>query len=629
VNEVLETAIAGMAGVSVPAEVRAVAELTLARWWNEAPFAAYRPAIAALVAGQRFDELVDAFRQVLPFGTGGRRGAVGVGPNRINPFTVGASVQGHVDWLRATGRDAPSVVLAYDVRRFVDVRGLYGGVDSPISGLSSRDLAELAARVYAANGVMVHILPRGSARYLSTPELSFSIRELGADGGLNLSASHNPPDDNGVKVYDGRGGQLVPPDDQVLLDVVGAVIDARVTSWDEAVASGRLRWLDDELHSRYVRTVASVVPGGPRELAPNGAPGILYTPLHGTGVVHEVLYAAGFDCALHEPQATPDGAFPTVPNGVANPEAPAAMAHALAAAGDAFALVFGTDPDADRLGVEVRHRGRWVHLTGNDIAALVVTAALAGAPTDPHRDPLVVITEVTSTLVGRVARGAGAILVDDLLVGFKYIGQGLAELEDEGRWHGLDAERVRFVAGAEESHGVLVTDRIRDKDAAGGAVLIAALAAAERHRSGRTLVDVLHELHFAYGYVLNDQVSIAYPGATGQDRLAALLDGLRAAAPTAIGDRPVVAAVDHRDERGPRGRFLSASDRAARNVLVYRLAPGASDDGARVILRPSGTEPKLKVYLEVLGRPGLNAEGRAAVEAEIASLDAAVRAWLA
>ncbi|MEZ4236707.1 MAG: phospho-sugar mutase [Myxococcota bacterium] len=627
-DEALEAAIAGFAGVAVPAPVREAAAAALRQWWTSPSHAAYRPAIRALIDAGHLEELVDAFRQVLPFGTGGRRGAVGVGPNRMNPATVASSVQGHVDWLRSIGRERPAVVVAYDVRRFVDTKGLYGGVDSPIRGLSSRDLAELAARVYVANGVIVHLLPREATRYLSTPELSFTIRELATDGGINVSASHNPPDDNGVKVYDARGGQLVPPDDQTLLDVVAKVTEAKLVPWEEAVASGRLRWLDEAMHQRYVRAVASVVPGGPRELAPPGVPGILYTPLHGTGVVHEVLAAAGFEVALHGPQAAPDGAFPTVPNGVANPENPAAMADALAAAAEGTALVVGTDPDADRLGCEVRHRGRWVHLTGNDIASLVVVAALAECPTDP-RDPLVIVTEVTSSLVGRVARSAGARVVDDLLVGFKYIAQGLAALEEDGAWHGIDAEDVRFVAGAEESHGVLVTSRIRDKDAAGGAVLLAALAAAERQRSGRTLVDLLHEQQALHGYVLNDQVSVAYPGATGQEKLAALLDGLRADPPSVIGGRPVQTAVDHRDESGPRGPFLSASDAAARNVLAYRLGGGPSDDGARVILRPSGTEPKLKAYVEVLGRPHLDAAGRAAVDAALEELSGAVRGWLA
>jgi phosphomannomutase len=239
-----------------------------------------------------------------------------------------------------------------------------------------------------------------------------------------------------------------------------------------------------------------------------------------------------------------------------------------------------------------------------------------------------VVTEVTSVLVGRVARAGGAAVVDDLLVGFKYVAEGLRLLETTGVWRDLRAGEVDFVVGAEESHGVLVTDRIRDKDAAGGAVLLAALAAKVRV-DGETLVDVLDGLRHAHGYVRNDQVSLTYAGATGPARLAALLDGLRATPPRAVGDRAVVSAADHRDERGRFGPFRSASDKAARNVLVYGLAGGADDDGGRVILRPSGTEPKLKVYVEVAGHPGLDAAGRARVDATTVGLCDAVRAWLA
>jgi phosphoglucomutase/phosphomannomutase len=234
---------------------------------------------------------------------------------------------------------------------------------------------------------------------------------------------------------------------------------------------------------------------------------------------------------------------------------------------------------------------------------------------------------VTSSLVPRIARAGGAAVIDDLLVGFKYVADVLRRLEEEGRFRDVRADDVVFVCGAEESHGVLVTDRIRDKDAAGGAVLLACLAAEARPE--RTLVDVLRELRFEHGYVRNAQVPLSYPGATGQQKLADLLDGLRASPPATIGPRAVVEAVDHRDEGGRFGRFVSESDRTARNVLVYRLDAGRCDEGARVVLRPSGTEPKLKVYVEVLGRPRLDDAGRAAVDGDVAALCAAVKTWLA
>ena len=613
--DILEDARAGIERVAVPEDVRRAAYLNLQRWCTEPPFEAYRGAVAHLVEQHRFDELVDAFRQVLPFGTGGRRGPVGVGPNRINPWTVATCAQGHVRWLRRTG-EPKSVVVAYDVRKFPDLRGLYGDVPSPVRGLSSRDLAELAARVYAANGVTCHLLPLDAGYLLSTPELSFTVRALGADGGLNVSASHNPPDDNGVKVYDRRGAQLVPPYDEELLDEVAAVDDADLVSLDEGVRRGLVVALPPAIHDRYADTIAALAPPGPRGVD------VFYTPLHGTGIVHEVLRRAGFGCRLHEPQAIPDGRFPTVPDGVANPEMPQAMAHALAAAGEAD-LVLGTDPDADRIGAEVRHHGEWVHLGGNDIAALVIHAALGRDP--GRRRPLVIVTEVTSVLVSRIATAGGAVVVDDLLVGFKYVAEVLRALEEEGRYGAIRAEDVRFVAGAEESHGVLVTDRIRDKDAAGGGLYLAALAAAEKAR-GRTLVDLLEDLRLLHGYVRTAQIALSYPGATGQEQLGELLHGLRAAPPEQLAERRVVSFTDHRNELGRFGRTRSQSDRAARNVLVLRLAGGVHDDGLRVILRPSGTEPKLKVYLEVQGAPKLEAHARAEVDRTLDALRRAVSA---
>ncbi len=612
----LARAAAGIAGVEVPAAVRDAAMSNLRLWSTDPRFAAYVPQIEAAVDRGAFDDLVDAFYRVVPFGTGGRRGAVGIGPNRINPYTVSTSVQGHVQWLRERPSEGTaSVVIAYDVRRFEDLGGATSSHrPSPVRGLSSRDLAELAARVYAANGVDVYLLPRGSTAWVSTPELSFLIRRLGSVGGLNLSASHNPPDDNGVKVYDHRGAQLVPPDDEALLDQVARVDAATELDWDAAVASGHLCWLTPEHHREYVQAVAAVVAPGPRTLP------TLYTPLHGTGAVHEVLQAAGFHPALHAPQAIPDGLFPTVPGQVANPERPEAMAHAIAAAGDAQ-LVFGTDPDADRIGCEVRHGSGWVHLSGNDLGALVVHGQLQRDW--QGRTPLVVTTEVTSTLVSRVAAAGGARVVDDLLVGFKYVAEVLRSLEEEGRYGDLAATDLVFVAGIEESHGVLVTDVMRDKDAAGAALVLADLAA-RLAEGGQTLVDALHALHREHGTVVNGQTSIRFEGATGQQRLAELLDRLRSQPPHRLAGRDVVRFVDHRDESGRFGSFRSESDRAGRNVLVLDLGPSVGDEGARVILRPSGTEPKLKAYVEVIGPRGLEPSQRSPIDGAFQALTAAL-----
>jgi len=606
----------GVKGVAVPDAVHQAVMANLDDWLERVP--ADEAAVAGLVAAGRFDELVDAFWRVLPFGTGGRRGKVGVGPNRLNPTTVAASVQGHAAWLQARHDGELHVVIAYDVRRFADARGVYpAGAPPEVMGWTSRRFAELAATVYAANGVVAHLLPPDVGYYMSTPELSFAIRALGAVAGLNVSASHNPPDDNGVKVYDARGGQLVPPDDESLLEEVARWREARTTPLADAIRDGGVRWLPASVHDDYIDAVAALAGDGPRDIE------LGYTPLHGTGCVHQILRRAGFSCALHGPQATPDGAFPTVPDGVANPERPEAMAHALEAM--EAAVVFGTDPDADRIGCEVRHGGRWVHLDGNELGALAVYQAVRRAPAG--RQPLVIKTEVTSTFVQRVAEGAGARVVGDLLVGFKYIAQVLATLEDEGHYRDVAADDVRFVAGVEESHGLLLTDAMRDKDAAGGALALAELAA-EEAAGGRTLVDVLDELRDRHGAIRNRQVSVRFEGATGAARMNELLEGLRTSPPGELGGREVVGFDDHQDPDGRFGPLLSDSDRAARNVLVARLEPHDGDEGARVVFRPSGTEPKLKVYVEVVGPRGASRAAEEGVDAAIDALVASVKADL-
>jgi phosphoglucomutase len=598
----LERAVAGMATLAVPEAVRGAAADNLHRWITDPRFAAYMPQLESMVERGAWDALLDAFYQVIPFGTGGRRGPVGVGPNRINPWTLATSVQGHVHYLRKRFPDADglAVVLAYDVRAFRDLRGIYDPArPNPVLGLTSRDLAELAARVYAANGVRVHVQRRGDPRFLSTPELSFAIRQLGAHAGLNLSASHNHPDDNGGKFYNHLGGQEIPPHDEAMVDEVAAVVDVALLSWEEAVASGELVWLDDGLHRAYVEHVASC------SLTPSRSARVVFTGLHGTGTgtVVEVLRAVGFEVILLDEQCDSDGAFPTVPFRAPNPEVPQAFDRAVAFARTVGAdMVLATDPDADRIGCVVRVGEAWRFLTGNEIATLVVDHGLA------HRG------ERAGGFVARMARARGAAVIDHLLVGFKYIGEVLRQLDEDGRSGDVVGRPEQLVAGVEESHGVLITPAMRDKDAAGGALYLAEAASLCKD-AGQTLVDRLETLWREYGYVGNVLVSTVMRGAVGQQRIRGIQDALRAAPPQEIGGRPVRAMHDRRDPGGPFGPISSGTDLASRDVLVFQL------DDARVLLRPSGTEPKNKAYVEVHGQRGV-----ADLGAEVARVDAAVRA---
>jgi phosphoglucomutase len=593
----------GFATLDVPESVRLAALAHLRRWMTEGPFRAYQHQIVALVEHERWAQLLDAFYQVLPFGTGGRRGPVGIGPNRFNPWTLGASVQGHAAYLRKTRGEGPlKVVIACDVRCFGDLRGeLIAGVPDPVLGQTSVDFARIAAEVYAGAGIAVVLPPEGQV--LSTPELSHAIRHLGADGGLNISASHNHPDDNGGKFYNHTGSQEVPPQDEQMANEVASVSFVDRMSLDRARATGLIQNLDPEVHEAYLEVVLAAA----RE-RPAGDLQIVFTALHGTGTrtVLPALQRAGYNVVLEPTQAAPDGAFPNVPFRAPNPEVPhsmnAGVAHAHKLGAD---LVMACDPDADRLGLMVRQTNsdptatnpvRWVFLSGNQIAALVAHGVLSRRTSTGQ--PLVFQTEVTSRLVQRVAEARGARVISDLLVGFKYIGDALDRIESTGRAHGIPAALNQFALGAEESHGVLVTPNIRDKDAAGGALVLAALAAREK-LEGRTLVDVLDRLQAEVGSVSNTLISTVMRGAVGRQRIVDIQTQLRASPPDEIGGRAVVAFHDRQDVDGPMGTIRSETDRASRDVLVWEL-----EGDARVILRPSGTEPKNKVYAEVCGQPG-------------------------
>ncbi len=596
----LEVVKAAFERLAVRPEVRATALTNLARWLGSAEFAPWHPQIHSLIARERWDLLLDSFYQVLPFGTGGRRGPVGVGPNRFNPWTLGASVQGHVEFLRESLGDAPlHVVIAYDVRRYRDANGVYdSSVSNPCLGLSSRDFAEIAAGVYAANGVSTTLLPPGSDTYVSTPELSYAIRHLRASGGLNVSASHNPPDDNGGKFYNARGGQEVPPNDERMANHVDRVERVRALPYVEARATGMVRDYSPDIHAAYVALNVGT------SLSPARTARVVFTGLHGTGdtTVVDVLRAAGFEVIVEPTQAPHDGSFPEVPFRTPNPEVRQSMDRAVALAGQVGAdLVMACDPDADRIGLVARDLTGYRFFTGNEIATLVAEYRLTART---WKNPIVMKTEVTSDLVRRVGVRHGAQVVSNLMVGFKYIGDGLGQLEDTGRFGAVTGSPADFVVGVEESHGVLVTADLRDKDAAGAALALAEFAS-NLAASGRTLTDALEAIWLREGYVHNELVSTVMRGAAGKARIDRIQAQMRANPPTTVGSWRVLEVIDRADPNGTLGPIRSGTDAASRDVLVFSLAAeGATEPGARLLLRPSGTEPKNKVYVEVVGRPG-------------------------
>jgi phosphoglucomutase len=601
--ELLAQIAEGFGSVVADEATRHQAQRHLERWLTDPAFAAYRPQLQWLMAQKQWAGLLDRFCQILPFGTGGRRGAVGIGPNRMNLWTLGASVQGHCAYLkeRFPGVEPLHVVVAYDVRQFEDTRRQYNpDLPNPVLHLSSRSLAQYAVGVYAANGITSHILPPDSKHYLATPELSFTIRQLRAHGGLNLTASHNPPDDNGGKFYDERGGQPVPPDDQIMADLVDQVTDIRHLTWPEALRSGRVHLLDDSAHRGYIELCKrqSLIS------RPNNSEAfkIVFTPLHGVGSMTslEVLEGAGYRVLPVVEQLTPNGQFPNVTKSP-NPETPESMDRAALLARQQHAdLVLATDPDADRIGCMAPDRaGDWHVITGNQIASLLThfkLSKLAQAGRLPS-SPIVLRTEVTTSQTTRIGHHFGAQVLDTLLVGFKYVADAIWQLEQNGSVEDVRGTPQDFVIATEESHGILLTPQLRDKDAGAAALLLAELAL-DQKRQGSTVVDYLDRLAREFGYYHNSGVPVFLPGLQGRQLMMQLLDRLRAAPPRQLAGLTVTAVEDLRDEEGRFGPLKGGTDAASRNVLIFRLG-----ESAKVVLRPSGTEPKAKIYLEVCSPP--------------------------
>jgi phosphoglucomutase/phosphomannomutase len=599
---ILDAVVAGFRTISTDGATIDRAVSYCERWLTDSQFAPYRPQIEWLIAEQNWSVLLDSFYQILPFGTGGRRGPVGIGPNRINLWTLGASVQGHCDYLRErfTGEERLSVVVGFDVRKFLDSRKVYSpDLPNPVLGLSSKDLAHHAAGVYAASGVHTHILSPDTPLYMSTPEISFAVRYIGAHGGLSLTASHNPPDDNGLKFSDERGAQPVAPDDQIMTDFVEQVTTIHSMPFADAVRAGKVHFLANTPHRAYIdlcRKQSLVPPPRFDEFT------LVFTPLHGVGGMSagEVLAAQGFRPIPVPEQATPDGQFPNVTKSP-NPEVPESMDRAERIAREVNAdLALATDPDADRIGaLATDGHGAFRYITGNELCALAAwfkldqLSRLGRMPPSP----VVITTVVTTTLVTRIARHYGAQIVNNLLVGFKHMAEVLRQLEEHGSYEDVRARPDDMVIATEESHGILVMSQIRDKDAAAACLLLAELSL-DQKRQGKTVVDCLDAIARQFGYFRNELMTIVLPGLEGKQNMARMLDQLRTTPPKTIGGLPVTEFEDLRDPNGRMGPIKGATDAAGRNVLVFRLG-----EDARVVLRPSGTEPKAKAYIEVSSPP--------------------------
>jgi phosphoglucomutase/phosphomannomutase len=561
-------------------------------WLTDDTFKDYVAQINYLIENKNWDFLLDSFYQIIPFGTGGRRGLVGIGPNRINTWTVQASAQGHAQYLiKQFGGQAKKqgVVLTYDVRKYTQ-KGVYDeSLPNPVMNLDCKQLAVAAAEVYAANEIKVYMFDH----VRTTPELSFAIRHLNTIAGDMFSASHNLPTDNGKKVYDNYGGQLIPPDDQTLVNEVTAnVKDIKVINFDEAKESGLIEIVGQEVDEAYYDAVLPLTLSSARDIK------IVYSPLHGTGLtsVDPILKKLGFDVALDPKTSNLSGAFENVTFNIPNPEVKESFDTSLPYADQINAdIIISTDPDADRIGVMVKHNSTWEFLTGNEIGIILTSYGILKYKSAGrlNQNNVVIKTEVTTSLIEKIAQENNIRCIGDLLVGFKYIGDEMNNLEKEDKIAG-------FILGTEESHGFLMGNYCRDKDAAGAAVWIAEHAA-ELKKENKTLLDDLAEIYAKYGYCHNYLTEIRLLGAKGMEQIGQIMDHLRNTEIKSFGDF----AVKKRHDRweGDPQPHLSRTDTSARNVLIYHMHKLSNTTSIRVTVRPSGTEPKIKMYFEVFGKP--------------------------
>jgi len=561
----------------------------IVRWLTEADFTAFGAEIRTLVEAGDTDELEDAFGSTIAFGTGGLRGKMGPGPNRFNARTVGVAAQGlarYVSGMGASDGDGQGG----DGQIGEDPRGLVGACVVVLAWDTRRNseaFAKETARVLAANGVPVRIFDG----YRSTPALSFAVRELGAAAGVMISASHNPPEDNGFKVYGPDGGQIVAPRDERITAEMRRVTKVRWTGYANAVEQGLIQTVGRDLDARYIDILADLSLSGARDVR------VVYTPLHGVGMtsVAAALERLGYeDVHYVEEQARPDGAFPTLAGGIANPERPEAFLLGIRkAAATGADLVLASDPDADRVGcaLPLPDRG-WsappddLALNGHQIGALLCQYILSrkrAAGMLPERG-LFCKTIVTSDLATLIARSYGLEVADDLPVGFKYVGSAIENMSPD----------MNFVFGTEESHGYLADARIRDKEAATG-ILLAEYAATVK-KYDRTLRDELEDIYRTHGYFREIQRSVAQPGPEGARRIADIMDALRATPPERIGGRAVRRMIDRQSGEALDLRTSTAAavsgDRV--NILIFTFSEAGH---TRAIVRPSGTEPTMKCYV--------------------------------
>ena len=511
------------------------------------------------------DELADSFYRNLEFGTGGLRGIMGVGTNRINKYTIGMATQGFANYLNKTyPNDKISVVVGHDSRN------------------NARFFAETTAEVFAANGIKVFLFEA----LRPTPELSFAIRTLGAKAGVVCTASHNPKEYNGYKAYWNDGGQLVPPHDKNVITEVEAIQSIDDVKWEGGAANIELIGTSmDEAYTKMLQTLSVY----PEVIAKQHDLKIVYTPIHGTGItlVPKVLAAYGFtNVHIVEEQSIPDGNFPTVH--YPNPEETETMSIGLhkAKALDAD-IILGTDPDADRVGVGVKnHKGDWVLMNGNQTAVLAFAYMMEARKAKGIAKPndMVITTIVTTAMINEVAK-QNKVNCYNVLTGFKWVAELVKEKEG----------KENYIIGGEESFGLMIGDQIRDKDAVSAVAILCEMAAYEKAK-GSNLFNKLIELYIQYGFYYENLISITKKGMNGQAEIAKMMEDYRQSPPTMIDGESVTTLLDYELQVG---KNLTTGETWKINLPKSNVLQFITANGTKISARPSGTEPKIKFYFSV------------------------------
>jgi phosphoglucomutase/phosphomannomutase len=542
-------------------------------WLTEQRYRDYVPAILEHINAGKWQALDDAFWTIIPFGTGGRRGRMyDFGSNSINDRTIGESAQGLADYILSLPGDGKplSCAIAYDTRH------------------KSRHFAELCASIMVANGFHVYFLDE----YRATPQLSFAVRAKQCSCGIMVTASHNPPSDNAVKVYWSTGGQVLPPHDSAIIDRVMNVQEIKRVPFSEALVQGKVSIVTHEIDEAYLKATKQFAWDGPRDIR------VMYSPLHGVGgfAVLPLLAAAGFqDVLVYGPHSQPDGDFPNVPGHVSNPENTVVFDAIIDEAKKQNAeIILATDPDCDRMGCACpltwEPGSKWSTLNGNQLGALLTDFVLSKLKEQGKLTPqtYVVKTLVTTDLTRRIAESYGARCEGNIHVGFKWIA-GL--MDTCGPDH--------FAFGTEESHGYLIGQYARDKDGPVACLLMCQMAA-DLKSKGLTLHQRLDQLQVQHGCHFEDLINVQMEGSEGMTNMKKLMQTLRDQPPKQMGGLKVVAVRDYGNlTRNVVGVGIEPLDAPKSNMLILDLALPGQDkpSGNAIAVRPSGTEPKVKFYL--------------------------------